>query len=99
MATVDFTESVIEQACLAWLEGLGYKILFGPSISPEAPDIPGTERDAYQDVVLASRLQEVLFRLNPTLPPIVLEEAFRQLIHINQPSLLLGNHAFHQYLI
>jgi type I restriction enzyme R subunit len=56
------------------------------------------ERATYQDVVLVSRLREALLRLNPTLPSEVHEEALRQLININQPSLLLGNHAFHRLL-
>lgn len=31
-----FTESVVEQAPLAWLENLGYAVLHGPDIAPEA---------------------------------------------------------------
>ena len=29
-----FTESVVEDAAIAWLEGLGYAVLYGPDISP-----------------------------------------------------------------
>lgn len=29
-----FTESVVEDAALAWLESLGYAVLHGPDISP-----------------------------------------------------------------
>ena len=29
-----FTESEVESAALAWLEGLGYTILHGPDIAP-----------------------------------------------------------------
>lgn len=29
-----FTESVVEQAALAWLEGLGYTVRHGPVIAP-----------------------------------------------------------------
>lgn len=29
-----FTESVVEQAALAWLESVGYTILSGPEIAP-----------------------------------------------------------------
>lgn len=94
-----FTESILEEAALDWLENLGYKILFGPSISPETPEVLGTERATYQDVVLVSRLQEALLRLNPTFPSEVHVEALRQLIHPNQPSLLLNNHAFHRLLV
>ena len=32
-----FTESVVEEAALAWLEGLGYTILHGPEIAPGEP--------------------------------------------------------------
>jgi type I restriction enzyme R subunit len=28
-----FTESIVEDAALAWLEGLGYAILHGPNIA------------------------------------------------------------------
>jgi len=29
-----FTESVVDEAALAWLESLGYAILYGPPIAP-----------------------------------------------------------------
>ena len=37
-----FTESVVEDAALAWLEALGYRVLHGPEISPggDAPRPP-----------------------------------------------------------
>ncbi len=31
--TIAFTESVVEEAALAWLGGLGYKVLHGPDIA------------------------------------------------------------------
>ena len=43
------TESVVEDAALAWLESLGWRIAHGPDI---APDTPGAERTDYGDVVL-----------------------------------------------
>jgi len=39
-----FTESVVEEAALAWLDSLGYDILFGPDI---APGTLWAERDGY----------------------------------------------------
>lgn len=30
-----FTESVVEDAALAWLEALGYSVLHGPAIAPD----------------------------------------------------------------
>lgn len=45
-----FTESIVEDAALAWLEALGYAILHGPDI---AASMLGTERrdPNYRDVV------------------------------------------------
>jgi hypothetical protein len=34
MMNVRFSESVIEQAALAWLESSGYLIISGPDIAP-----------------------------------------------------------------
>lgn len=42
-----FTESVVEQAALAWLESLDYTILSGPEIAPgesEAERIVGRQQ-------------------------------------------------------
>jgi type I restriction enzyme R subunit len=53
-----FTESVVEDATLAWLEGLGYAVLHGPAI---AAGEPGAERSDPNDcdVIFEWRLQEV----------------------------------------
>jgi len=59
---VNFTESVVEDAALAWLEGLGYGILAGPDIVPGELAV---ERDNYGQVVLEARLRQALARLNP----------------------------------
>jgi len=49
-----FTESVVEDATLDILGGLGYAILHGPDI---APGEPAAERTDYGDVVLMGRLR------------------------------------------
>ncbi|EQD27466.1 type I restriction-modification system restriction subunit, partial [mine drainage metagenome] len=71
-----FTESVVEDATLAWLQALGYAVLHGPDI---AAGEPASERSdpSYGDVVLEGRLREALVRLNPDLPSEALEEAYR----------------------
>ena len=43
------TESVVEEAALAWLESTGWRIAHGPDI---APDMPAVERADYGEVVL-----------------------------------------------
>ena len=91
-----FTESIIEQAALDWLSSIGYSFVYGPDI---ACDGVHPERPDYQSVLLPQRLQDAIARLNPNLPTSVCEDAFRQLIHLNQPSLILNNHSFHHLLV
>jgi type I restriction enzyme R subunit len=78
-----FTESVVEQAALAWLEAIGWRIAHGPDI---APDMPLAERRDYGEVVLARRLRDALARLNPRLPAEALEDAFRKLTRPDLPA-------------
>ncbi len=89
-------ESVVEQAALAWLESLGYAILYGPEI---APGEASAERDHYGQVVLERRLRQALQRLNPQVPADALDEAFRKLTRLDSPSLVANNHIVHKYLV
>ncbi|MDD3828381.1 MAG: type I restriction endonuclease subunit R [Anaerolineae bacterium] len=91
-----FTESIVEEAALAWLEGLGYAVLHGPDI---APGEPFAEREDYGQVVLERRLRQGLQRLNPDAPADALDEAFRRLTRPDSPSLVANNHAIHRYLV
>jgi len=96
--SASFTESVVEEAALAWLESLGYAMLHGPDI---AVGMPGAERNDpnYRDVVLEGHLHLALIRLNPELPPEALEDAFRKLTRTDAPSLLERNRAAHRMLV
>jgi type I restriction enzyme R subunit len=60
-----FTESVVEQAALAWLESIGWRVAHGPDI---APDTIGAERRDYGDEVLAQRLDTAADRDHGRLP-------------------------------
>ena len=93
-----FTESIVEDAALAWLEALGYTVLHGPAI---AVGEPGAERSdpAYRDVVLDGRLRQALFQLNPDLPYEALEDAYRKLTRSDAPSLVVRNRALHRMLV
>ncbi len=48
---IRFTKSVVEDAALDWLAGLGYDVLHGPEIAPRKP---AAERETYAEVVLGS---------------------------------------------
>ena len=91
-----FTESVVEDAALTWLEGLGYTVVPGPQI---APGELYAERDNYGHVILEDRLRQALLRLNPDLPPEALEDAQRKLIRADAPSLIERNRSLHRMLV
>jgi len=66
------TESAVEEACLDWLESLGYEQLFGPDISP-SDDQAGVERGSFEDVLLECRTLAAIH--NALLPKPIFGEA------------------------
>src|SRR5437879_4599421 len=92
------TESVVEDAALAWLEALGYTLLHGPDIAAGEPHAERSDPN-YRDVVLDGRLRQALIRLNPDLRHEALEDVYRKLMHSDAPSLLERNHALHRMLV
>jgi type I restriction enzyme R subunit len=93
-----FTETVVEDAALGWLESLGYAVLHGPAIAAGEPAAERSEPN-YRDVVLEGRLRQALVRLNPDLPTETLEDAYRKLTRTDAPSLLERNRAIHRMLV
>ena len=91
-----FSEDVVEQAALAWLESVGWQVAHGPEI---APGMPAAERADYGEVVLVRRLHDALARLNPRLPSDAIEEAFRKLIRPEGADLIQRNRALHRRLV
>jgi type I restriction enzyme R subunit len=87
----NFCESHLEEATLEWFKELDYEIVFGPDI---APDGEYPEREDYSDVLLRERLKEALSRINPKMPSDGIEDAFRQIIIPQNPSLIINNKAF-----
>ena len=95
---MSFTESVVEDAALAWLEALGYGVLHGPDIAAGEPAAERSDPN-YRDVVLERRLRQALVRLNPDHPPEALEDAYRKLTRVDAPSLVERNRAVHRMLV
>jgi len=90
------TESVVEQAALAWLESIGWQVVGGADI---APNEAGAERDNYGQVILEPRLRDALARLNPRLPAEALDDALRKLLRPEGAELILQNRSFHGLLV
>ncbi len=91
-----FTESVVEDAALAWLEDLGYVVKHGLEISPGEL---GAERTDYGQVVLERRLRDALVRQNPELPPDAVDDAFRKIRRAEGATLEARNRSFHRMLV
>jgi type I restriction enzyme R subunit len=94
----NFTESVVEEAALAWLEGLGYTVLHGPDLAYGEPSAERTD-PGFKDVILEGRLRSALAQLNPSLPSEALEDAFRKLTRLDAPTLTERNRAIHRLLV
>src|SRR5947209_20277071 len=90
------TESVVEQAALDWLRGLGYETSSGLAI---APGEPTAERSDYKQIFLFDRLQTKLEDLNPKIPLEGLQEALRKIGLIGHPTIIENNRAFHRLLV
>jgi type I restriction enzyme, R subunit len=90
------TESVVEQAALAWFESAGWTVRNGAEI---APGEPAAERAGYGQVVLEQRLRDALARLNPELPAEVLEGAARKLTRPEGAEPVARNRGVHRLLV
>ena len=94
--SLTFTESELEEAALEWLASLGWQVLHGPDMAPQAED---AERADYREVVLERRLRSALARLNPDLPTQSLDDAFRRLTQPEGSSLESRNRVHHRMLV
>lgn len=98
MSAIAFAESAVEEAALAWFEGLGYAVTSGPAIAAGEPDAERIDPN-YRDVILDRRLRQALTQLNPDLPLEALEDAFRKVTRIGAPTLIGRNQDFHRMLV
>ena len=96
MNSSGITESAVESAALAWLDGLGWSTAYGPDI---APGTVAAERGDYGEAVLERRLRYALATLNPGLPPDALGNAFRKIVRPEGATAEARNRAFHEMLV
>ena len=85
------TESIVENAALAWLESGRWHVRGGTH--------PSLERDDYGQVILERRLRDAIAKLNPGLLASALDDAFRRLTRPEGSTLEARNRAFHRMLV
>ncbi len=93
--SLNLTESVFEEAALAWFDELGYVVKNGLEVAPGESE---AERESFSQVILTERLRERLTILNPAIPAAAIEDAIQQVLNPNLPSLIQSNRQFHRWL-
>lgn len=88
-------EDQVEQLAIQWFKELGYDYLYGPDI---AYDGDSPLRSDCQSVLLESRLNAALTRLNPAIPENTIFEAIEKLKKPQKTSLIQNNLSFHRFL-
>jgi type I restriction enzyme R subunit len=88
LPNLGFREEAVELAALAWFEALGWRTLEGSYL---APDGPGAPRGDYRDVVLLSRLEDAIARLNPDLGAEGQSQVIRAVLNVESQDLLEQN--------
>jgi len=88
-------ENHLEQACLGWLESLGFTSLKGEVVSPG-----GTEggREKYSEVVLQNRLRDAIERLNPGISTAEADAAVSRLALYSAQSMVDGNREVYSWI-
>ncbi|MBS0655154.1 MAG: type I restriction endonuclease subunit R, partial [Verrucomicrobia bacterium] len=91
-----FTEDIVEQATLAWLETLDYELIQGADI---APDSSNPERRSYSDVILEERVLASLTTINPKVSAEILKDVCRKIIASRSSDPVEDNYLFHRILV
>lgn len=87
------SESLVEEASLSTLQELGYTYAPASEISPDGT---APARTAYSDVILLERLQEAVGKINPHIPEDARNEAIKQVLNSETPSLIEENRRIHR---
>ena len=89
-------ESAVEEMAIEELQSLGYTYIAGVDF---APDASNSDRNSYSDILLISRLQSTLLKINPTVPAEAVQRAAKKLSRIATSNLLADNEEFHKMLV
>ena len=89
------SEAAVEQALLDQFQTLGYLVEREESIGPDGKH---PERESHDEVILRKRFEGAVARLNPGLPPEAQQDAIRQVLQSELPSLLEENRRLHKLM-
>ena len=90
------TENQLETLCLNWLSEVGWEVAHGPDL---APDSISPERADYRQVLLLADLEAAIYRINPHLPHIAVEQVLAVVCKPESLDVVVSNRAFHRLLL
>ncbi|HET7522204.1 MAG TPA: type I restriction endonuclease subunit R [Bacillales bacterium] len=92
MTTANWSEEEeVENRLIRQLKNLGYKHVQGSGLD--------NERDSLRDVILKSRLESAVRRINPWIGDSALHQAVRSVTHIEGKDVMEANESFHTNLV
>lgn len=89
-------EDIVEQAILERFQEMGYAFASPYEIGPDGT---APERSSYGDVILIERLRKQVAALNPDIPEEARNEAIKQVLVSETPSLIEENRRIHKMLV
>ena len=92
---VAYNEDAYELQCLDWLQGVGWTWAKGPEI---AHDGLMPERSSHKDILLVSRVEDAISRINPGTPKDVITKVRQMLESPGETDLLKANRQIHQWM-
>lgn len=92
---VAYNEDSYELQCLDWLQNIGWNWAKGPEI---AHDGNSPERSSHKDVLLVSRLEDSILRINPGTPKDVVRKVRQMLESPGETDVLKANQQIHQLM-
>ena len=92
---VAYNEDAYELQCLDWLQGIGWNLAKGPEI---AHDGMMPERSSHKDILLVSRVEDAISRINPGTPKDVITKVRQMLESPGETDLLKANRQIHQWM-
>jgi len=73
---------------------IGQRCCSGLSIAPGAEE---SERESFEQIILAERLRKAVASLNPHIPADAREQAIQKLLRIYSPDVIHNNETFQAY--
>jgi type I restriction enzyme, R subunit len=97
MAGSAVSEDILaERPALEGLRDVGWEHVHGSQLAAEEP---GAERSRWSDVVLLSRLERAIERINPQLPADAIERAREIALRSTSPAVVEDHRSFHELLL